>query len=49
MSVSILYLPDSLLAKFAVDVKAYTVDDDDLCCLKLKIDFMKGRSLYDWL
>ncbi|VDB86513.1 unnamed protein product [Peniophora sp. CBMAI 1063] len=28
-------------AKFTVAVKGYTVDDDDLFCLNLKVDFMK--------
>ncbi|KAF9044793.1 hypothetical protein BDZ89DRAFT_890204, partial [Hymenopellis radicata] len=28
-------------AKFKVDVNAYTVDDDDLMCLNLVVDFMK--------
>lgn len=29
------------LAKFIVDVQGYTDDDDDMFCLKLKVDFMK--------
>ncbi|KAF9056247.1 MD-2-related lipid-recognition domain-containing protein [Panaeolus papilionaceus] len=28
-------------AKFVVDVLAYTADDNDMLCLKLKVDFMK--------
>ncbi|KAI0067734.1 hypothetical protein BV25DRAFT_1876416 [Artomyces pyxidatus] len=28
-------------AKFAVSVRAYTKDDDDLFCVDLKVDFMK--------
>lgn len=28
-------------AKFNVNVRAYTVDDDDLFCVNLKVDFMK--------
>ena len=29
------------IAKFIVDVQGYTDDDDDMFCLKLKVDFMK--------
>ncbi|PPR00490.1 hypothetical protein CVT24_005550 [Panaeolus cyanescens] len=29
-------------AKFVVDVQGYTVDEDDMLCLKLKVDFMKN-------
>jgi len=29
------------IAKFNVDVQGYTVEDDDMLCLKLKVDFMK--------
>ncbi|KIO16643.1 hypothetical protein M407DRAFT_184484, partial [Tulasnella calospora MUT 4182] len=28
-------------AKFQVDVLAYSVDDEDLLCAKIKVDFMK--------
>jgi len=28
-------------AKFVVDVRGYTIDDDDLFCVKLTVDFMK--------
>ncbi|GAB7185978.1 hypothetical protein ATKI12_5809 [Kitasatospora sp. Ki12] len=28
-------------AKFGIDVRGYTVDDDDLLALKVKVDFMK--------
>ncbi|PPQ64423.1 hypothetical protein CVT26_002130 [Gymnopilus dilepis] len=28
-------------AKFSIDVNGYTVDDDDMLCLNLKVDFMK--------
>jgi len=28
-------------AKFTVDVRGYTVDDEDMLCLQLKIDFLK--------
>jgi hypothetical protein len=30
-----------LEAKFTVDVQGYTVEDDDMLCLKLRVDFMK--------
>lgn len=30
-----------IIAKFTVDINAYTVDDDDLMCLNLEADFMK--------
>ena len=30
-----------LTARFNVDVQGYTVDDDDMLCLKLRVDFMK--------
>ncbi|KIY62457.1 hypothetical protein CYLTODRAFT_426909 [Cylindrobasidium torrendii FP15055 ss-10] len=36
-------------AKFIVDVLAYTADDDDLACLKLSVNFMKSRSIFDFL
>ena len=29
------------IAKFNVDVMGYTAEDDDMLCLKLKVDFMK--------
>jgi hypothetical protein len=31
-------------AKFVVEVKGYTVDDEDLVCVNLKVDFMKHVS-----
>ncbi|KAI9631962.1 ML domain-containing protein [Dioszegia hungarica] len=31
-------------AKFVVSVRGYSVDDEDLVCLNLFVDFMKGRS-----
>ena len=31
----------AITAKFTVAVKGFTVDDDDLFCLNLKVDFMK--------
>jgi hypothetical protein len=30
-----------LIAKFTVDVQGYTAEDDDMLCLKLRVDFMK--------
>ena len=36
------------LAKFNVDVQGYTVDDEDLMCLKLKVDFMKRWPGIAW-
>ncbi len=30
------------LAKFTINARGYTVDDDDLFCVILKVDFMKG-------
>jgi len=35
-------------AKFGVDVQGFTVNDDDLFCLKLKVDFMKRPFFMDW-
>jgi len=32
------------IAKFVVEVKGYTVDDEDLVCVNLKVDFMKHVS-----
>lgn len=29
------------LAKFTISARGYTVDDDDLFCVDLKVDFMK--------
>lgn len=34
-----------LAAKFTVNVRGYTADDDDLLCADLKVDFMKKPSL----
>ena len=31
-----------LLAKFTIKARGYTVDDDDLFCVDLKVNFMKG-------
>jgi len=31
-----------LLAKFIINARGYTVDDDDLFCVNLKVNFMKG-------
>jgi len=36
-------------AKFTVKVDAYSVDDDPLLCLDIKIDFMKRFSMPNWL
>jgi hypothetical protein len=30
------------LAKFIIKARGYTVDDDDLFCVDLKVNFMKG-------
>ena len=30
-----------LSAKFNIEVRAYTIDEDDLFCVNLKVDFMK--------
>ncbi|KAG7450437.1 uncharacterized protein BT62DRAFT_1001259 [Guyanagaster necrorhizus] len=35
-------------SKFSVDVLGYTVEDEDLVCLKLKIDFMKRPFFKVW-
>ncbi|KAI0051769.1 hypothetical protein FA95DRAFT_1580496 [Auriscalpium vulgare] len=36
-------------AKFSVDVRAYTYDDEDLFCVNLKVDFMKKFPLkFGW-
>ncbi|KAG6842588.1 Phosphatidylglycerol/phosphatidylinositol transfer protein [Blastosporella zonata] len=29
-------------AKFSIDVQGYTANDDDMLCLKLKVDFMRN-------
>jgi hypothetical protein len=29
-------------AKFVVDVHGYTVDDDEMLCLRLEVNFMKN-------
>ena len=29
------------LAKFTINARGYTVDDDDLFCVDLRVDFMK--------
>ena len=36
-------------AKFAIDINAYTVNDDDMLCLKLSVDFTRfpGRNLLE--
>jgi hypothetical protein len=31
-----------LLAKFIIKARGYTVDEDDLFCVDLKVSFMKG-------
>ncbi|KAH8835697.1 ML domain-containing protein [Flagelloscypha sp. PMI_526] len=36
-------------AKFLVNVQAYTVDDEDLLCLNLAIDFRKHASFFPFL
>ncbi|KAK0233157.1 ML domain-containing protein [Armillaria fumosa] len=35
-------------SKFSVDILGYTVDDDDLVCLKMTIDFMKRPFFKLW-
>jgi hypothetical protein len=35
------------IAKFSVAVKGYTLDDDDLFCVNLKVNFMKFLN-FDW-
>lgn len=37
-----LYNTYRVAAKFNVDVKGYTAEDEDLVCVKLKVDFMKN-------
>jgi hypothetical protein len=32
-----------LLAKFNIKARGYTVQEDDLFCVDLKVDFMKGK------
>ncbi|CAK5282914.1 unnamed protein product [Mycena citricolor] len=36
-------------AKFTVDVNGYTADDDDLLCVKLKVDFLPNRRWFGLL
>jgi hypothetical protein len=36
------------LAKFTVNVRGYTNDDDDMLCLDLKVDFMKSPFFGLW-
>lgn len=31
-----------VIAKFTINARGYTVDDDDLFCIILKVNFMKG-------
>ncbi|CAE6347443.1 unnamed protein product [Rhizoctonia solani] len=33
-------------AKFTVDVKGYSADEEDLACVKLNVDFMLGHNLW---
>lgn len=35
-------------AKFTVNVNGYTVDDDDMLCLNLNVDFMKKFPRFGW-
>ena len=39
---------DDLVAKFVVEIKGYTVNDEDLVCVNLKVDFMRRMSLERW-
>jgi hypothetical protein len=32
----------SFVAKFIIKARGYTVDDDDLFCVDLRVNFMKG-------
>jgi len=32
-------------AKFTVNVRGYTADDEDMLCLDLRVDFMKSPFL----
>ena len=32
---------DDLVAKFVVEIKGYTVNDEDMVCVNLKVDFMR--------
>lgn len=36
------------IAKFVVEIKGYTVDDKDMVCVNLKVDFMKKMSTKMW-
>ena len=40
------YLIRPRSAKFVVNVRGYTAEDDDLVCLDLKVNFMKGFPLW---
>jgi hypothetical protein len=33
-----------LSAKFQVSVRGYSVDEEDMLCLDIFVDFMKGRK-----
>ncbi|KIM85297.1 hypothetical protein PILCRDRAFT_817296 [Piloderma croceum F 1598] len=35
-------------AKFVVEIQGYTVNDEDLVCVNLKVDFMRKMSLNLW-
>jgi len=35
-----------VIAKFIVEIRGYTVDEDDMLCLKLKVDFMRPFSRF---
>jgi hypothetical protein len=37
-----------LLGKFVVQVRGFTVDDRDMLCLNLKVDFMKKLPGFLW-
>jgi hypothetical protein len=39
---------ESFAAKFTVNVNGYTVDDDDMLCLNLNVDFMKKFPRFGW-
>ena len=41
---------NTLIAPFNVHIDGYTVDDEDLVCLDLSIDFRKtpGRRIFNW-
>lgn len=36
----VLHLPAVCVAKFTVDVRGYTADDEDMVCVKLNVDFL---------